>query len=260
MAEGKVKRMWALPNAEITAPKSLLMHGGTNDLVTLPCPAYLIEHQKGLVLFDTGCHPKIIEDPGYWGEIGKTLPVKYSRALTLDNQIKALGYNLSDIKYVIVSHLHLDHSGGLYMFPNAKFVIGANELRYAVWPDPDRQWAFILDDIMPTRKFRWIELDTDFDIFDDGSLHFLLTPGHTPGESSLFVRLPNRKILLVGDTTHLREALEAEATMPIDTDPAQATLSLKRLKAIRDLQEATIWISHDPQDWAEFPHAPTAIE
>jgi N-acyl homoserine lactone hydrolase len=260
MAEGKVKRMWALPNAEITAPKSLLMHGGTNDLVTLPCPAYLIEHQKGLVLFDTGCHPKVADDPGYWGEIGKVLPVKYTRDLTLDNQIKALGYKLEDIKYVVVSHLHLDHSGGLYMFPNAKFIIGRDELRYAYWPDPDRQWAFILEDLLPTRKFKWIELDTDFDLFDDGSLHFLKTPGHTPGECSLFVRLPNRKILLIGDTTHLREALENEATMPIDYDPAEATLSLKRIKAIRDLQDATVWISHDPEDWAEFPHAPKAIE
>jgi N-acyl homoserine lactone hydrolase len=261
MAEGKVKRMWALPNAEITAPKSLLMHGGSSDLVTLPCPAYLIEHPKGLVLFDTGCHPKVIDDViGYWGPLWANIPVKYSQDLTLDRQIKALGYKLEDVKYVVISHLHLDHSSGMYMFPNAKFIIGRDELRYAYWPDPDRQWAFILEDLLPTRKFRWIELDTDFDLFDDGSLHFLKTPGHTPGECSLFVRLPNRKILLVGDSTHLREALENEATMPIDYDPVEAVLSLKRIKAIRDMHEASIWISHDPEDWAEFPHAPKPIE
>src|ERR1700680_738030 len=125
MADGKVKRMWALPNAEITAPKSLLMHGGSSDLVTLPCPAYLIEHPKGLVLFDTGCHPKVIDDViGYWGPLWANIPVKYSQDLTLDRQIKALGYKLEDVKYVVISHLHLDHSGGMYMFPNAKFIIG----------------------------------------------------------------------------------------------------------------------------------------
>ena len=57
-----------------------------------------------------------------------------------------------------------------------------------------------------------------------------------------------------------RAALEAEATMPLDTDPIQAARSIQRLKAIRDIHEATIWISHDPEDWAELPHAPTAIE
>jgi N-acyl homoserine lactone hydrolase len=261
MAEGKVRRMWALPNAELTVAKSLLMLGGSNDLVTVPCPAYLIEHPKGLVLFDTGCHPRVIDDiVGYWGAGWKDIPFKYTQDLTLDRQIKALGYRLEDIKYVVISHLHLDHSGGMYMFPNAKFIIGSDELRYAYWPDPDRRWVFILEDLLPTRKFNWIELDSDFDLFDDGSLHFLRTPGHTPGECSLFVRLPNRKIVLAGDTAHLREALEAEATMPLDYNAVQSTLSLKRLKAIRDMHEATIWISHDPEDWADFPHAPKAIE
>ena len=73
MAEAKVKRMWALPGAELTVPRSLLMHGGDQSLVTVPCPSYLIEHPKGLVLFDTGCHPKVVDDAvGYWGEIAAT--------------------------------------------------------------------------------------------------------------------------------------------------------------------------------------------
>jgi glyoxylase-like metal-dependent hydrolase (beta-lactamase superfamily II) len=261
MAEGRAKKMWAIPGAELTVPRSLLMHGADESLVTVPCPSYLIEHAKGLVLFDTGCHPRVAEDPvAWWGEIAQHIPINYPKERTLDNQIKGLGYKLEDVKYVVISHLHLDHSGSMYMFPNAKFLIMAKELQYAYWPDPDRRWAFILNDLLPTRQFDWVELDQDFDMFGDGSLHLLKTPGHTPGESSLFVRLPNRKILLVGDTTHLRAALETEATMPLDTDPIQSTLSLKRIKAIRDMHEATLWISHDPEDWAELPHAPASIE
>jgi hypothetical protein len=48
--------------------------------------------------------------------------------------------------------------------------------------------------------------------------------------------------------------------MPLDTDPVQSSLSIQRVKAIRDMHEATMWITHDPEDWAELPHAPTAIE
>jgi N-acyl homoserine lactone hydrolase len=261
MAEGKARRMWALPGAEITVPAWFLMQGGAADMVTVPCPCYLIEHPKGLVLFDTGCNPRILEDiAGYWGELWNQIPVKYGKELTPDNQIRGLGFKPEDVKYVVLSHLHLDHSGCMYMFPNAKFLVMANELRYAYWPDPDRRPFFVVEDLLPARKFRWIELDRDFDLFDDGSLQMLWTPGHTPGESSLFVRLPNRKILLAGDTAHLRAAVESEATMLIDCDPVQATLSLKRIKAIRDMHEATLWISHDPDDWKEMPHAPTAIE
>jgi glyoxylase-like metal-dependent hydrolase (beta-lactamase superfamily II) len=260
MANGTAKRMWALPNAELTVPQSLLMHGGTNDLVTVPCPAYLVEHQKGLVLFDTGCHPKVSDDPSYWGPMGAALQCKYPKEMLLDRQIQGLGYKMDDIKYVVISHLHLDHTGYMHAFPKAKFLIMANELRYAYWPDPDRRAAFIFDDIVPTRNFDWIELDSDLDMFDDGSLTMLKTPGHTPGECSLYVRLPNRKILLVGDTIHLRAQLDTGATMPLDTDPTQAALSIQRVKALRDLHEATVWISHDPEDWTELPHAPTSIE
>jgi glyoxylase-like metal-dependent hydrolase (beta-lactamase superfamily II) len=167
---------------------------------------------------------------------------------------------LDDVKYVVISHLHLDHTGYMHAFPKAKFLIMAHELRYAYWPDPDRRAVFIFDDIAPTRNFDWLELDSDLDLFDDGSLHMLKTPGHTPGECSLYVRLPNRKILLVGDTIHLRAQIDTGATMPLDTDPTQAALSIQRVKAIRDMHEATVWISHDPEDWVDLPHAPTAIE
>ena len=76
MAEGKAKKMWALPGAQLTAPASLLMHGGDPaNLLDLPCPSFLIEHPKGLVLFDTGCNPKIIDDAvGYWGEVAAQRP------------------------------------------------------------------------------------------------------------------------------------------------------------------------------------------
>ena len=261
MPNGTATKMWALPNATLTVPQSLLAHGGADDLVEIPCPAYLIEHPKGLVLFDTGCHPAAADDPvGHWGPFAEALQINYPKELLLDRQIQALGYKIDDIKYVIVSHLHLDHTGYLHAFPNAKFLIMENELRYAYWPDTHLRDVFVFKDIVPTRNFDWLELQGDFDVFGDSSLHLLKTPGHTPGESSLYVHLPNRSILLVGDTLHLRMQFDTLAGMPLDTDPAQSSLSIQRIKALRDLHEASVWISHDPEDWLEFPHAPTPIE
>ena len=255
MAESKARRMWALPGAQLSAPMSLLMQGGDDTMLDLPCPSFLIEHPKGLVLFDTGCNPKIIDDAvGYWGEVAAHLPLVWKKSDTLDQQIKNVGYKPEDVKYVILSHAHLDHAGGLTYFPKAKFIAGKNEIRYAYWPEPDKRWAFILNDYIPTRGYDWLELDQDFDLFGDGSLKFLLTPGHTPGECSLLVNLPSRKILLTGDTVHVRAAVGPEATMPLDTDPLQSVISIKRIKAICEMHDATMWITHDPQDWKEHPH------
>ena len=70
----------------------------------------------------------------------------------------------------------------------------------------------------------------------------------------LFRSLPNRTFLLTGDTVHLRAAITQEATMGIDTDPITAVKSIRRVKAIRDMHGATVWITHDPEDWKEHPH------
>ena len=74
------------------------------------------------------------------------------------------------------------------------------------------------------------------------------------GESTLVVNLPNRTIVLPGDTVHLRAALDQEATMGLDVDPIASVHSLKRIKALRDMTGATVWITHDPDDWKEHPH------
>src|SRR5216684_4932929 len=114
MADGKAKKMWALPGAQLTAPASLLMHGGGDTLLDLPCPSFLIEHPKGLVLFDTGCNPKVIDDAvGYWGEVAKALPIKWSKADTLDKQIQGVGYNFCRKEYVTLALAHRAHCRAL---------------------------------------------------------------------------------------------------------------------------------------------------
>lgn len=257
MSSGKARRMWGLSGAEFTIPAM----ADRPQPFRFVCPPILIEHDKGLVLFDTGCSPRIIDDlAGYWGDFWKAVSLKYSKDQTLDSQIKGLGYKLDDVKYVILSHLHLDHTGGMYLFPEAKFLTMANEIRWAYWADPIQRDFFVMGDLLPTRRFNWLELSQDHDLFGDGSVQILNTPGHTPGECSVLVDLPSRKFLLTGDTVHTREDLALERPLDIDFDKVQAVQSLKRLKKIRDEQHATVWIPHDERDWADFPHAPTAIE
>ncbi|WP_229756489.1 N-acyl homoserine lactonase family protein [Cnuibacter physcomitrellae] len=235
---------------------------GTSGEVTIPCPSYLIEHQRGLVLFDTGLHPDAITDPEriYGADLVPLLGIGGSEDQRLDNQITALGYKLSDVTHVISSHGHFDHTGGLFLFPEAKHFFGEGELRYANWPDPIQSFVYRQEVLDVIRRLDTREVVGDLDLFGDGAITILATPGHSPGEVSLAVRLPSRTFLLTGDAIHLRAQMEQEYHFPIDADTKTALRSLRRLKNLRESMGATVWISHDPEDWAEFVHAPGFYE
>jgi N-acyl homoserine lactone hydrolase len=257
---GTCKRLWAMDSPTFTVDANTLMYGLTGTL-TIPMPAYLIEHPKGLVLFDTGLVPDAMDDPeAVYGELAALTNIGGGPHLRLDRQIEALGYKTSDITHVIASHAHFDHSGGLYLFPEAKMYAGQGELANAYWPPKIGAGFFRLADLDATRNFNWFHVPGDVDLFGDGSVVILLTPGHTPGELSLLVRLPSRNFILTGDTVHLRAALENEIHFPVDSDTLEAVRSLRRLKLLRDTADATVWITHDPEDWAEFQHAPYSYE
>ncbi len=204
------RRLWALPGALLTLRQPQFVDGvvavvDSSPPVQAPCPSFLIEHDRGLVLFDTGVSPKGLKDPErYFPDLARRLKLTISPELGVDAQLLGLGYNPSKVNYVIPSHLHFDHAGGLYLFPDATFLIGAGEMAFAYWPPPSARPYFLLDDLIPTRTFNWIELAADHDLFGDGSVVILRTPGHTPGEVSLLVRLPNRTLILTGDTCHYR--------------------------------------------------------
>ncbi|MGH9055511.1 MAG: N-acyl homoserine lactonase family protein [Acidimicrobiales bacterium] len=259
---GVAKRLWALDSPTFTLDAGILMVGASGEL-TIPMPAYLVEHPNGLVLFDTGLVPEASDDPeGVYGGLASFLGLNFAPEQRVDRQIEALGYKLGDVTHVVASHTHFDHTGGLHLFPDAKMYVGTGDLRYAYWPDAAGAAFFRTADLDPTRGFRWhhIPEGVDHDLFGDGSVVILSTPGHTPGELSMVVRLSTRNFVLTGDTVHLREALEREIPMPYDSDTATAIQSIQRLKLIREAADAVVWITHDPEDWADLPHAPACHE
>jgi glyoxylase-like metal-dependent hydrolase (beta-lactamase superfamily II) len=256
MTKGAASRLVAMPGATVSMRESELMVGGSDRMIEMPVPTYVIEHPKGLVLFDSGCNPSVATDAqGYWGRIADYLHVRFTSDLVVDAQLRLHGYRPEDIRYVVVSHLHLDHAGGLALFPNARFFIMRGELNYAYWPEKRHRAAFKINDLMPTRRFDWVELEGDTDLFDDGSLLMMKTPGHTPGESSLLVRIRDHQpIVLTGDTLHLRGQFNHLAPSETDFDRVAASASVARLKNLRDHGEARVWVMHDPEDWATYPH------
>lgn len=246
------RRMWALHGANIILDLGLLVPGQHGSL-TVPVPAFLIEHDRGLVLFDTGISPEAWEDPhATYGSLMETLQLETPAENKLDRQLAHAGFKPEDVTHVVVSHSHMDHTGGLFMFPQAQFYMSVEDLRYAYWPDAPYHGFFRTVDLDRTRSFSWNLVRSDVDLFADGSIQLLRTPGHTPGELSLLVKLPSRTLVLTGDAVHLRSSMEAGCPCPIDMDASAAIRSIDRLKHTRTSHQADIWVMHDPVDWQTF--------
>lgn len=252
--------MWALEGATLTLDRGILVVGA-EGMVTIPVPTFLVEHPRGLVLVDTGLAPDAADDPhAVYGQLADDAGIAFRPEQRVDRQIEALGFAVTDVQHVICSHAHFDHTGGLRLFGHAQLYIGAPDLPYAYWPNPAAAVFFHTDDLEATRDFNWNYLAGDHDLFGDGSIQILQMPGHTPGNSSVLVRLENHSFLLTADTVHLRSALNGDLPMPSDFNTEKSVESIRRLRQVSNAYDATVWIAHDPEDWAEHRHAPYAYD
>ena len=211
-------RLYAFSSGALTIGKGILPNlAPTDPPIQIPVGFYLIKHPKGNVLFDTGNNDRIITDPGYWGDAFKMLKPVNTPDVAIDAQLKKIGLTPNDIKYVVVSHLHLDHGGNVAKFPNSTIIAQKDEVLNAFWPQPGSGGPYMIGDVMPLRApnsnfpnaVKMIQLEGDYDIFGDGSIVVKRWVAHTPGSQMMTVKLKNTgTIILTGDNVYFRENVE----------------------------------------------------
>ena len=195
---------------------------------------YLIKHSHGWLLWDTGVVDAIAAMPD-GQRPADPRAIHWRRAATLAAQLEQLGVRPSDIKYVAVSHSHADHIGNVAMFPQSTLLVQKAEYD---WPAPGG----------PRFKpeLQAIKLEGDRDVFGDGSITIITTPGHTPGHQSLLVRLPKTgAVLLSGDAAHFKENWDNRRVPEINFNKEQTSASMQRLADILAKEKAQLWINHD---------------
>jgi N-acyl homoserine lactone hydrolase len=253
---GRAQKVWALGTPTLTLDRALIHAGAAPGLVTMPCPSFLIQHERGLVLVDTGFDPVAAHDPAgvYGQEYVEKFRLKLDPEDCVDHQLSLLGVAPADIDFVVATHLHRDHAGGLYLFNQSRIIVGKGEIPWAFWPHNKLSRTFRQADFDRVPRDSWIEIPGDYDLFGDGSVVILFMPGHTPGSLSVLVRLPSQTLILSGDAVHDRAQLEDLRPLPMDSHTSDAVASIARIKMLRDTQKARLWICHDTDDWETFPH------
>jgi N-acyl homoserine lactone hydrolase len=226
--------------------------------VTIPVNMWVIDHPKGVVVFDTGNNVAVSDGKckSYWAAgLCDLLKPTQKRDDVIDSQLKKLGFSPDQVKAVITSHAHLDHIGNIKLFPKAVHVIQKKELYQAWWPEKFQGregGVFVMGDFDgPARGFNYLELDGDHDLFGDGSIMVISTPGHTLGHQSVKVKLPSGKtIVLAQDAIWVKENLEGYPA-GINYSVKDYEASIQRLKMIRDLENADLYFGHDPDQYAQ---------
>ena len=172
-------KMHLLPCGRVRMRKSIFLPAERGETIELPVSSALLRHGQANVLFDTGCHPTVAEDPeGRWGGLAKVMvPVMQPGEHVLTG-LAGLGLGPDDIDVVINSHLHPDHCGCNSFFRKATFLVHAAELA-AVRAAGSEAAGYLAADWDQPMPFD--EIESQRDVFGDGRIVLLPLPGHTPG-------------------------------------------------------------------------------
>jgi N-acyl homoserine lactone hydrolase len=222
---------------------------------TLTDSCYLIQHDSDSMLWDAGLPASLLNAPLGGG------PMTASLKKTLVDQLKTIDIRPETISKVGVSHYHFDHVGQAADFPKAKLLIGradynaltADPLPFGLDPSLLQPW---LQGASPVEK-----VTGDKDIYGDGSVVMLATPGHTPGSYALLVRLGKTgPVLLSGDAMIFEDQLDTNGVPPFNTDRAQSLASMARLQEIAKTLQAKLIVQHDADDIGKLPAFPASAD
>jgi N-acyl homoserine lactone hydrolase len=219
---------------------------------------YLIQHGDRLLLWDSGMPDAIAAKPEGVSAASGLLTLWVRK--TLASQLQALRIAPSDITDIAFSHFHSDHVGNANMFSSATLYIQEPEYDAAFGANP-AQFGFMPALYEKLKSNPTVKLNGDHDVFGDGSVVILSTPGHTPGHQCLLVRLPKRgAVILSGDMVHFQDNWRQRRVPSRNFNKEQSLQSMERIAALLSSEQAELWINHDKAQSAAIPKAPEALQ
>lgn len=216
---------------------------------------YLIQHPRGNVLFDAGIRSNYLDD----ADSVNSMEIEFRPEHHTDVQLGSVGLKPEDIDYVVMSHLHWDHAGGLNFFPHADVLVQRRELEFAFAPAVYQAVYYDKRDF--DLPLKWVELDTEHDLFGDGRIVIFPSPGHTPGHQMLLVKTRSGAILLLADAAFEIEKMRKRVLPSIIWNPDELVRTWDRVEQLEQAHQAELICAHElayetklkvaPESWYE---------
>ncbi len=250
-----VHSLYVLPAGIITIDRSILISGidiGTK--VKSPVYAVLLMHDDGPILVDTGLNPDgLIEPEKAWGPRAKLIKPEMTEEDIIENRLKALNIMIQDIRMVILTHMHWDHTGSLRYFSHCPIVVQKSEYRFAFQPDAFVSGQYMNNHFDFPLRFELIEGDR----MVAPGVSVFRTSGHTPGHQSVIVKLASGKYCIIaGDALSTFENMRLKMPGSNVWDGQAATESIYRIEHLSLLLDADIFTSHEDVKWSDFKKTP----
>ncbi len=246
---------------------------GKDGFMPIPIQAFLVEHPGvGLVLIDTGLHASVAVKPREsFGRVTilafPDLQMEASQALPA--QLRERGLDASAVKAVVMTHLHVDHASGISEFPDATFVVSKAEWEAAT--SQGQTHGYVTRQFDHAFDYRLLDFDgpavtgatvspssfagfaRSFDLFGDGSVRAVYTPGHSLGHMSVVVRTARGEVLVAGDAMYLRRTLD-DTHLPYRTEDEHVfRRSLREIRQYAtETPDALIIPGHDWEAWQKL--------
>ena len=243
----------------MAGPEVFLFDSGTLALdgVEVPVPFFLIRHPDGDLIVDGGNPLAVARDPrAHWGGLADIFVVNMSEDQHCAAQLRRCGVEPGSVRYVVQTHLHIDHTGALGHFPDAEVVVHERELAAARNSGSPEASGYVRADF-DRPELGWRTWSGELDLFGDGSVRLIETPGHSAGHTSLLLVLEQTgPMLLTADAADNRDQWEGRAHPRSLHSRESANRSMERLRGLAEETGALVVFGHDAENWAGLAHAP----
>ncbi|XJZ27061.1 N-acyl homoserine lactonase family protein [Bacillota bacterium Lsc_1132] len=242
-------------------PATIRNPNAQTEFVEFPVYTVLIDHPEGKILFDTACNPNSTGPEGRWGEATQQMfPISMSEECYLHNRLEQLNVRPGDIKYVVASHLHLDHAGCLEVFTNAKIVVHEDELNGTLqtYARNQKEGAYVWADIDAWIKnnLQWQTIKRTEDTLQlvEGIKLLNFGSGHAWGMLGLHIDMPETGgIILASDAIYTAESFGPPIKPPgIIYDSLGYANAVEKIRRIAKETNSQVWFGHDSNQFKSF--------